>query len=162
MPELPKTTDPDAWMRYFAMVSNNRAWELAAQPARSDAETREMLNAAHASAHHWAQVGTELNRARATYLVAEVHALAGLGASSLRLAEQALGYFGDVDCGDWERAYVQVIHAHAAAVAGNQALHAAAYADALAAVDAIADAEDRRIVEETFVQVPKPGSGSSP
>jgi hypothetical protein len=50
---------------------------------RSAAEDQEMLNAAHASAWHWAGVGTELNRMRATMLLAEVHALLGLGQSAL-------------------------------------------------------------------------------
>ncbi len=156
MPHQPTDTDPASWARYFAMAGNNRAWELAAQIARSAAEDREMLDAAHASAFHWNAVGTELNRMRAAYLVAEVHALLGFGASALALADEALTWFRDVDSPDWERAFLHTIHAHAAAAAGDAAAHADSYAAAVEALAAIADPEDRNIVEQTFLQVPRP------
>jgi hypothetical protein len=159
MPHLPDDDDPKAWARYFAMASNNRAWELAAQAQRTESESREMLDAAHASAFHWNAVGTDLNRMRARYLVAEVHALLGLGPSALALATEALSYFEDVEAPDWERAYLLVIHAHAAAAAGDETAHAASYEAAESALERIDDHEDRRIVEETFMQVPRP-SGS--
>lgn len=159
MPHSPESADPEAWARYFAMTANNRAWQLAALPVRSEAESREMLDAAHASAFHWNAVGTDLNRARAAYLVAEVHALLDLGTSALTLATQALSYFRDVDAADWEQAFLHAIHAHAAAAAGDAQAHASSYAAAQAALDNIADPEDRRIVEQTFAQVPRPRAG---
>lgn len=157
MPHLPKDTQLDSWHRYFAMEANNRAWELAALSSRSDAESRELLDTAHASAYHWNQVGTELNRVRANYLLAEVHALLGMGDSALDLASAVKAYFIDKEIPDWERAFVLAIHAHSAAVAGNARLHASAYAEATRALEAIADPEDRRIVNLTFVQIPRPG-----
>lgn len=156
MPMPPETTEPQAWNRHFAMQANNRAWELASQPTRTEAESREMLDAAHASAHHWSACGTELNRMRADYLLAEVHALLGLGASAMTRAVETLSYFERVETPDWERAYVRVIHAHAAAAAGDARTHAESYALAETAIRAIADPEDRRIVEQTFAQVPRP------
>jgi hypothetical protein len=156
MPHLPETTDPKAWARYFAMETNNRAWQLASQAIRSASESREMLDAAHASAYHWNIVGADLNRMRANYLVAEVHALLGFGASALALATEALSYFDDVEAPDWERAYLHVIHSHAAAAAGDAEIHAASYSLAQAALREVADPEERRVVEQTFVQVPEP------
>jgi len=156
MPHLPETTDPRTWSRYFAMEANNRAWQLASQAIRSASESREMLDAAHASAYHWNIVGTELNRMRANYLVAEVHALLGFGASALALATEALSYFESFDAPDWERAHIHVIHSHAAAAAGDSEAHIASYSLAQAALRDVADPEDRRIVEQTFVQVPEP------
>lgn len=156
MPHLPEDTDPQTWSRYFAMETNNRAWQLAAETSRTEAEAREMLDAAHASAYHWMQVGTELNHIRAKYLVAEVHALLGMGPSAAALAGEARGYFEYREAPDWELAYVDVIYAHAVAVAGDASTHRDAYARAERAVTAVADAEDRRIVEQTFAQVPKP------
>lgn len=158
MPHLPEDTSPEAWSRYFAMETNNRAWQLAAQPSHTEAEARDMLNAAHASAHHWMQVGTDLNHARAKYLVAEVHALLGMGGSAMALASEVRGFFATQDAPDWELAYVDVIYAHAAAAAGEAPVHRNAYARAVQALAAIADPEDRRIVEQTFLQVPKPAS----
>ena len=156
MANTPDTTEPDAWHRYFAVECNNRAWALAAQPARTAEEAAEMLDAAHAAALHWNAIGTELNRFRARTLLAEVHALLGFGPSALAQAEAIRTYFLARDTDDWELAFVHTIHAHAAAVAGETDLHRASYAAARAAVDAIADEADRRIVLDTFEQVPAP------
>jgi len=156
MPHVPEDTEPRSWHRYFAIENNNRAWDLAAQPARTPAEAREMLNAAHAAALHWDFAGDELNHARADVLLAEVHALMGFGSSALELAERVREYFLERDPPDWELAFVHAIHAHAAAVAGETQLHARSYAAAKDAVEAIADPEDRDIVLKTFIQVPPP------
>ncbi len=156
MPHIPEDTDPNSWHRYFAMESNNRAWELAAKSGRSPQEAAEMLNAAHASALHWNVIGTELNHLRAKTLLAEVHALCGFGASALALASEAKEYFLERETEDWELAFVHTIHAHAAAVAGEAELHRRSYADATQALADIADEADRRIVQQTFDQVPAP------
>ena len=46
--------------------------------------------------------------------------------------------------------------AHAAAIAGDSQLHRQSYDAALPAIDAIVDEEDRKIVLQTFEQVPRP------
>jgi len=155
MPHMPDNAEPTDWHRYFAMECNNRAWQLAAQ-ARTPAEDLEMLNAAHAAALHWATMGAELNDMRAKTLLAEVHALLGFGPSALAYADEIRPYFLGRQTDDWEIAYVHVIHAHAAAAAGESELHSQSYAAAVPAIDAIADEEDRKIVLQTFDQVPPP------
>lgn len=155
MPHIPQDTDPGNWHRYFAVECNNRSWQLAMQ-SRTAEQDLEMLNAAHASAFHWATMGAKLNDMRAKTLLAEVHALLGLGASALKYAEESRSYFLARDTEDWEIAYAHVIHAHAAATAGASELHSDSYARALAALEAIADEEDRKIVLQTFEQVPAP------
>ncbi len=147
--------DAPAWHRRFAAGCNNRAWDLATQP-RTPAEDREMLDAAHASAWHWGRVGTELHRMRAQMLLAEVHALLGFGPSSLQLAEGMRSYFLGRETPDWELAFTHAICAHAAHAAQRPDEHRRAYADALAALQAVTDPEDRQIVEKTFRQVPPP------
>ena len=156
MPHEPQDTDPNSWRRYFAIESNNRAWELAVQTSRTSEETIEMLNAAHAAALHWNVVGNELNHMRAKTLLAEAHALAGFGESALRLAEEIRTYFLSRETEDWEIATVYSIHAHSAACACDVEKHRDSYESAKAAVEKIADAEDRRIVLQTFNQVPSP------
>ena len=123
---------------------------------RSGAEDQEMLNVAHASAWHWGKVGTELNRMRAAMLLAEVHALLGLGTSALRYAEEIREYFLRVGAPDWETAFVHTIHAHAAFAAGEAAGHRTSYALAAAALGAVTNENERRNVASTFNQVPKP------
>src|SRR5262245_57182063 len=118
MPRPPIDADPLEWHRYFAMQANNRAWELSVRE-RTPAEDREMLDAAHASAWHWAQVGTELNRMRATMLLAEVHALAGDGARALAHAREMRAYFLANETPEWEIAFTHAVTAHCAAKAGE-------------------------------------------
>lgn len=149
-------TAQDEWHRRIAMRCNNRAWALSIQP-RTAAQDREMLDAAHASSFHWAKVGTELHRMRASMLLAEVHALAGHGATALALATDMRNYFlAEHDTPDWELAFAHAIYAHAAHAAGVRSEHQDAYRQAVLAIAAIRDEEDRRIVVKTFEQVPAP------
>ena len=143
------------WHRRFAAAANNRAWDLSVQ-TRNAAEDQEMLNAAHASAWHWTKVGSELNRMRATMLLAEVHALLGLGQSALAYAEEMRTYFLGVQSPDWEVAFVHVVHAHAASAAGDTEKHRASYGLAVAAIAAVSSEEERGNVAGTFGRVPKP------
>jgi hypothetical protein len=144
-----------AWHRRFAAAGNNRAWDLSEQ-TRNPAEDEEMLNAAHASAWHWARVGSELNCMRATMLLAEVHALLGLGHSAMAYAEEMRTYFLGVQPPASEFAFVHVVHAHAASAAGQTEKHRASYGLALAAIEAVSNEEEKRIVTSTFRHVPKP------
>src|SRR6478736_7451710 len=116
MVDVTASDEGTAWHRRFAAAANNRAWGLSVQ-TRSAAEDQEMLNAAHASAWHWAKVGTELQRMRATMLLAEVHALLGLGERALAHAEEMRAYFLAQQSPDWEIAFSHAIYAHAAHVA---------------------------------------------
>jgi hypothetical protein len=119
-----------------------------------------MLDAAHAAAWHWEKVGTELNAMRAKTLLAEVHALMGFGESARALSEQVRKYFLVRQTDDWEIAFVHTIHAHASSAAGLLEEHRDSYLEAKKAIDAISDEEDRRIVLQTFDQVPEPVSTS--
>lgn len=157
---MPDTIHPETvhWHRRMAMECNNRAWELSVR-GRTGAEDREMLDAAHASAFHWAKIGTELNRMRATMLLAEVHALLGHGATALAFADEMRAYFlPRPETPDWELAFTHAIHAHCAHAAGRRALHRESYQMAVTALAAIADQEDRAIVAATFAHVPAPES----
>ncbi len=150
-----RNPDDLVWHRKFAAATNNRAWQLSVSE-RSAREDQEMLDAAHASAWHWSLVDAELNRARATMLLAEVHALLGMAPSALRYAEEMREYFLRVGAPEWEIAFVHVIHAHAAAIAGQRQAHAASHGLAVEALAAIPDDEERAIVAKTLEHVPKP------
>ncbi|MEP5569282.1 MAG: hypothetical protein ABJN62_15685 [Halioglobus sp.] len=155
MPKIPEDTEPKNWHRFFAMEANNLAWELAVQ-ARSSEQNQEMLDAAHTAAFHWNAVGTTLNKMRAKMLLAEVHALMGLGVSALNYAEQVREYFLSQQSPDWEVAFVHTIHAHAASAAGNQEEFIGSYEAAKIAIAKIEDEEDRNIVLKTFNNIPSP------
>ena len=152
----PDDATPERWHRFFGSTANNRAWELAELPAQ-DIDPRELLDAAHAAAWHWAQVGTELNRMRALMLVALTHAKVGRGATALAYADEMRSYFlGQSAAPDWEVAFTHVVHAHAASAAGAGDQHARSYDQAVQAIAAIVDEEDRAIVLRVFRHVPPP------
>src|SRR5512146_1789579 len=109
------TDDAAAWHRRFASECNNRAWQLAEAASRSAAEDAEMLDAAHAAALHWRAVGTELHAARATMLLAHVHALLGHGALALPYARASFAFVTSHESADWEVAFAHAILANAAA-----------------------------------------------
>ena len=155
MPPSTPDLDTPTWHKRFAASCNNRAWELSVQP-RTRAQDREMLDLAHASSWHWSQVGTELNRMRAQMLLAEVHALLGMGTSSVVLAEEMRDYFLGRESEPWERALTHAICAHAAYAANRPEEHRRAHGEAAAALRDIADEEDRKIVAQTFGLVPTP------
>jgi len=63
--------------RAVAITSNNLASDLLARNLRGDAETRLMLDVAHAAREFWLKCGTWVNEARAGYLLALVYNAAG-------------------------------------------------------------------------------------
>jgi hypothetical protein len=76
--------------RWFAVEANNRSWSLLEASTRSESETEEMIDAAHAAAWHWGQVGSPLNALRAQCLLATAYGVAGRGESASRHAKQCL------------------------------------------------------------------------
>jgi hypothetical protein len=150
----PEDTKPKSWHRFFASTANNRAWQLTEMPA-SEVDRRELLNAAHAAAWHWQVAGNELNHMRAVMLLALAHAMTGLGTTALAYADEMRAYFLAMQSTpDWELAFVHAIYAYAASAAGSVEQHAHSYALAAKAVEAIANEDDRTIVERVYRHVP--------
>lgn len=110
--------------RWFAVESNNRAWDLTAQPIRTPSEDRELLECAYAAAYHWAHCGTPLNEARADVLLAKTHALLGQNQQALHHARRALEYcqHHETDCEPWDIAFAHLTLAHVANLVGDTAL----------------------------------------
>ena len=147
---------PESWHRFFGAGANNVAWTLAERSA-VELNTRELLDAAHAAAWHWHQVGTELQRMRARTLLALAHARSGLGTTALAYADEVRAYFlARPDTPDWEIAFAHVIHAFAASAAGDRELHARSHANGEQAMAAIASDQDRDVVQRVFELVPPP------
>ena len=156
MAERPSSDEISQWQKRFAVACNNRAWELVERADRTPSEVHEMLHAAHASAWHWARVGTALNEARANMLLGLAHALVGEGALGLRYAMLAFNYFNEHEAPDWEQAFAHATLAAAGRSAGNSALHAEHWGEADRLGRAIADEQDRDIFMRSFAQIPKP------
>lgn len=144
------------WQRFFAVECNNRAWDLASQPARSTEEADEMLYAAYAAAYHWKFAGQGVNHARADITLAHVHALLGQGDFALQYAQRSLAFFESHPSADWDIAFATMEVAFAAAVAGNSELHADYYRMARQLGDNIAEEEDRKIFLAEIARIPPP------
>jgi hypothetical protein len=117
-----------------------------------------MLDAAHASAFHWAIAGTELHRARARMLLAKIHAVLGHAEMAMAYARDSNAYVLSHDPPDWEAAFAHAILAHAAFAAGDADLHRSEYTAAHELGEAISDPEDRDIFLRSFAAVPRPRS----
>ena len=150
MPEPP--FDPPTAHRWFGVELNNTTSDAlsAGQVTRETCDAH--IHAAHASCHHWMQVGTVANRARGELTVANVYAAAGMGEEALRharlcldLAEANLAEMADFD---FAFAYDVLARAHAAAGHLDQARDAREQARAAGA--AIADEGDRAFFFEWF------------
>ncbi|MAE45279.1 MAG: hypothetical protein CMJ86_00145 [Planctomycetes bacterium] len=142
--------------KWHAIECNNLAWALSEKSERTPTEDAEMLSAAHASAFHWAKVGTETNVARAQMLVAHVSAFLGHGDLAMAAAHECREKLASEDVPDWEAAFIEAIHAHAHYAAGEMERFSKIYAKAAELGAAIAGEEDRKIFEATFNGIPKP------
>ncbi|MEM1012207.1 MAG: hypothetical protein AAGI46_08295 [Planctomycetota bacterium] len=90
------TFDTAAAHRWFAVEANNRAWDLIEQERRTPVEERELLDAAHASSHHWTHVGQPINELRSLVLLAAAHHGVGDTRQALRFAGLAVAKIDDV------------------------------------------------------------------
>jgi hypothetical protein len=135
----------------------NSTWSLIDKPHRSPAETDEMIHRAHASRWHWARIGADVNLARGEWLCSRVYATIGRGEPALwharRCVEINEGLGPDArDSWDLPSAYEAM--ARASFVAGDPASGALWKAKAGAALDDIADADDREPIAQDLATLP--------
>lgn len=138
--------------KWFAIECNNGAWSLLEAAERSAEEIERLIHMAHAACHHWLQVGTVLNHARAQNLLANAYAVAGRGEPALYHARRTLDLLkeaGDAADWDWAFAHDALARAHAAAGDASAAAHRAT---ARAAGDRIADPEDQAAFDQWYAR----------
>lgn len=133
--------------RALGIELNNRTWGLMDKPEHTSADQALMLEYAHASAHHWAACGTDVNRQRAYWLISRVYAVLEMPQPCLlfaclcrELTETASGEMRDFDC-----AYSYEALARAYALAGEKEKGTDYYARAATAGEGILGEEDRKI-----------------
>ena len=156
-PTLDALTDLDgATHRALGVALFNHTWTLLEKPDRTPAETDEMIHAAHASRFHWSRAdGAEaVNLARGEWQCSRVYATLGRGEPALWHARRCLAYNEAVGAGDWDIAAAYEAMARASAVAGDPAAAADWKAKAIAALDGIADQDDRDLIEGDIATLP--------
>ncbi len=99
----------------------HRTWALLELPSRTPEEDDELLHCAHASAYHWAQVGTPANRARSEWQCSRVYAVLGRAEPALHHARRCLELVesAPAEMEDWDLPAAYEALARAYAVAGD-------------------------------------------
>ena len=142
--------------RRLGIALFNRTWTLLDKPTRTPADADELLHCAHASAYHWLQAGTVVNRVRSEWQCSRVYAVLGRPEPALHharrcleLAESAPGELEEFDL-----PFAQEAMARAHAVAGDEAEAREWLERARAGTAAVADEDDRAILESDLATVP--------
>ena len=140
--ETVTSIDP-AVRRQLAVDLFNHVWTLLETAPRTAAQDVEMIHAAHASRHHWGEVGTPVNAARGEWQISRVYSTLGRGEPALFHAQLCLDTCTEHGIGDFDLAYAHEALARAHRVLGDEAATATHVAAAARAGEAIADAENR-------------------
>ena len=142
--------------RQLGVELYNKTWTLMRKSDRTSKEDDEMLHCAHASAYHWLQVGTQANRARGEWLCSRVYTVLARPEPALRHARRCLELVESApeEIEDWDlaAAHEAVARAHATGGAAGEARKHLELGRA--ALDRIADAEDREQLEADFATIP--------
>jgi hypothetical protein len=141
--------DP-ATHRALGIALFNHVWTLLEKPDRSSADDDEMIAAVHASRFHWsrAEDAEPVNQARGEWQCSRVYAVLGRAEPALWHAHRCLAIVEDHDIADFDLAAAYEALTRALIVAGDRERATAWKAKAVAALDRIADAEDREPIEQ--------------
>jgi hypothetical protein len=140
--------------RAVGVAANNRVWALLASEGRTEADNREMVDAAHASLWHWRYAGTLVHEQRGEWLVSHVYAVLGQGGPALVHAQRCwvLTEEGALEGFDYAYACEAVARAYAAA---GDVKSAGAWRDhARNAAAQVTDPEDRAILDADLAAGP--------
>lgn len=147
----PATVDDPAgeWHRSQGIEANNSIWDLVDKADRTPDDDEELLRRAYAAAYHWQRAAGRqpINEARARYMLAKAHLLAGLPERSLHYADACLAATLAAGAGaaDFDLAYAHEARARALRALGRTEEAATAWATAKGV--SVADPDDRALVE---------------
>jgi DNA-binding transcriptional MerR regulator len=156
-PTTDALTDLDAAThRALGVTLYNHVWTLLETADRTPAQIDEMIHAAHASRFHWSRAeGCEpVNLARGEWQCSRVYAVLGRAEPALWHAARCLAINEANGSADWDIASAYEAMARATSVAGDAAATADWKARATAALDGVADQDDRDIIEGDLKTLP--------
>jgi hypothetical protein len=143
--------------RRLAVDLFNHVWTLLRRDARTVEQDDEMIHAAHASRHHWAEAGTAVNLARGEWQCSRVYATLGRAEPALHHARRCLeiceANAADLEEFDLPFAYEALARAHALAGDRDEAERWAIRGREAAA--AIRDEDDRELVLTDLATIPR-------
>lgn len=137
--------------RWLAVELNNQAWELYELPARTAEETERMIDAAHASVHHWRQMGAALHLLRGQVLLASCYVASGDGEIAARHAYRALELLSQTqEPTPFDRVSALGSAAAALALAGKSSEAQRLRDEARQALSQLTDEDDRRVAGQLW------------
>jgi DNA-binding transcriptional MerR regulator len=153
MPTKAEPMDPEEERR-LAGALFNATWTLLEKETRSRDEDDAMLHMAHASAHHWRQVGKPQNFARSEWQCSRVYAVLRRPEPCLHHAQRVLDLCKENGLGDFDLAFAYEALARGHAIAG-EAEQARAYTEqALTAAEDIQEDDDRELLLTDLETIP--------
>ena len=145
-PSLPPVLDA-ATRRALAVV----------EPDRTPEQDAELIHAAHASRYHWGEIAdTPARLWRGEWMCSRVYAVLGRAEPALWHARRALTLVeaGGLAVEAWDHPAVHEAMARASFVAGDADEGAVWKAKAAALAAALADADDREVIERDLATLP--------
>ena len=154
-PPPPPTLDPETH-RALAAGLFNRTWDLLEREDRTARDDAELIDTAHASSWHWRQVGNTANEARGHWILARVYSVLGHAPEAVYHARRANDVLdaGGEGIEDWDRPAAAEAMARALVASGDLAGAAEWKAKAQDLLAAVADADDRGVVEGDLAALP--------
>jgi hypothetical protein len=134
----------------------NGVWEMLDEPNRTPAQDDQMVHAAHASRWHWSQAGDlggDQQLAVGEWQCSRVYSVLGRGEPALHHAQACLTICQERSLADWVVAAAYEALARASVVSGNATEARAWLEKARIATAAIAEAEDREVIESDLASI---------
>jgi len=147
--------------RQVAVDLFNHVWTLLETPDRTPMQDDEMLHAAHASRHHWGNVGKPVNLARGEWQCSRVYAVLGRPEPALWHGRRCVALCEEHGIADFDIAFGWEAIARAQSVAGDRLAAAEAMDRARALSAGIAEEEDRELLLSDLATISVPESGAS-
>jgi DNA-binding transcriptional MerR regulator len=132
----------------------NATWTLMEKENRTREDDDAMLHMAHASAHHWRQVGKPENFARSEWQCSRVYAVLRRPEPCLHHAQRVLDICNENGIGDFDLAFAYEALARGSAIAGDMEQAKAYTEQALAAADGISEDDDRDLLLTDLETIP--------
>ncbi len=136
--------------RYFAVETNNLAWDFISKPEKlSIDKEEEMISAAFASLFHWSAIGKPINRGRAYGTISRALTKADNEPMlALHYAKKYRDLCGEAEAEGWDTAFAEAAIARAFGAIGNEVEARKHKSLALEAIKKIEDEAERKICEE--------------
>jgi hypothetical protein len=106
----------------FAVSLFNLVWDLLDQEDRTLEQDDRMIHAAHASRHHWGEIGTPLEFERGEWQISRVYAVLNRPQAAIYHAHRCLTLCEANQIADFDLAFAYEALARAYAVAGDAAM----------------------------------------